>query len=149
MTAVSTDKVREIVGRLPTTRDEDWKYTDLAPAREISVRWLDAYGLNFQGGRAQAFTFDSEKLHDFIQSTGEYALEAWVVPANVSQEDANIISYSGSDTARNFTLGQDLYNYDFYNRIVSTPPRPNGTPFLSSGQNDEEIAEAYENNEIT
>jgi len=107
-----------------------------------SVRWLDTYGLNFQGGRAQAFTFDSEKLHDFIQSTGEYALETWVVPANVSQEDANIISYSGSDTARNFTLGQNMYNYDFYNRVVATPPQPNGTPFLSSGENDEEIAEA-------
>ena len=107
-----------------------------------SVRWLDNYGLNFQGGRAQAFTFDSEKLHDFIQSTGEYAIETWVVPANVSQEDANIVSYSGSDNARNFTLGQNLYNYDFYNRIVATPPRPNGDPFLSSGDNDEEIAEA-------
>jgi len=107
-----------------------------------SVSWLDNYGLNFQGGRAQAFTFDSEKLHDFIQATGEYAIEAWIVPANVSQEEANIVSYSGSDNARNFTLGQDLYNYDFYNRIVATPPRPNGDPFLSSGDNDEEIAEA-------
>jgi len=107
-----------------------------------SVRWLDNFGLDFQGGRAQAFTFDSEKLHDFIQSTGEYAIEAWIVPANVSQEDANIVSYSGSEFARNFTLGQDLYNYDFYNRIVATPPKPNGDPFLSSGDNDEEIAEA-------
>ncbi|MCP4765969.1 MAG: LamG domain-containing protein [Gammaproteobacteria bacterium] len=107
-----------------------------------SVGWLDSYGLNFQGGRAQAFTFDSEKLHDFIQATGEYAIEAWIVPANVSQEQTNIVSYSGSDNARNFTLGQDLYNYDFYNRIVTTPPRPNGDPFLSSGDNDEEIAEA-------
>jgi len=107
-----------------------------------SVGWLDAYGLNFQGGRAQAFTFDSEKLHDFIQASGEYAIEAWVVPANVTQEAANIVSYSGSDSARNFTLGQNMYNYDFYNRVVATPPRLNGDPFLSSGENDEEIAEA-------
>ena len=42
MSAVSTDRIREIVGRLPTTRDEDWKYTDLARARDISTRWLDA-----------------------------------------------------------------------------------------------------------
>jgi Fe-S cluster assembly protein SufD len=41
MTA-SLDKLRDIVGRLPTTRDEDWKYTDLTRAREISSRWLDA-----------------------------------------------------------------------------------------------------------
>jgi hypothetical protein len=107
-----------------------------------SVSWLDTYGLNFQGGRAQAFTFDSEKLYDFIQSSGEYAIETWIVPANVSQEQANIISYSGSDNARNFTLGQDMYNYVFFNRVVATPARPNGDPFLSSGENGEEIAEA-------
>lgn len=42
MRAVATDKVREIVGRLPTTRDENWKYTDLARVRDISLRWLEA-----------------------------------------------------------------------------------------------------------
>ncbi len=130
------------------TRDRTTAFdtSGIEPAVDLtllgSVSWLDNYGLNFQGGRAQAFTFDSEKLHDFIQATGEYAVETWIVPANVSQEEANIVSYSGSDNARNFTLGQDLYNYDFYNRIVATPPRPNGDPFLSSGDNDEEIAEA-------
>ena len=42
MTRPSTDKLRDIVGRLPTTRDEDWKYTDLSRARDITSRWLDA-----------------------------------------------------------------------------------------------------------
>ena len=42
MTRLPTDKAREIVGRLPTTRDEDWKYTDLSRARDITSRWLDA-----------------------------------------------------------------------------------------------------------
>jgi Fe-S cluster assembly protein SufD len=42
MSTISTDRIRDIVGRLPTTRDEDWKYTDLARARDISARWLDA-----------------------------------------------------------------------------------------------------------
>ena len=42
MTRLSTDKLRAIVGRLPTTRDEDWKYTDLSRARDITSRWLDA-----------------------------------------------------------------------------------------------------------
>jgi len=107
-----------------------------------SVKWLTAYGLDFSGGRAQALTFESEKLHTFIQSTGEYAIETWVVPANVVQEDANIVSYSGSDTARNFTLGQDMYNYEFYNRIVASPPQPNGDPFLNSGENNDEFAQA-------
>lgn len=107
-----------------------------------TVSWLSNYGLDFQGGRAQALTFDSEKLHTFIQSTGEYAIEAWVVPANVSQQGSNIVSYSGTDTSRNFTLGQDMYNYDFYNRVVADPARPNGDPFLSTGANDEELAQS-------
>ena len=42
MSAVSADRIRDIVGRLPTTRDEDWKYTDLARAKDISTRWLEA-----------------------------------------------------------------------------------------------------------
>ena len=42
MTRLPTDALQAIVGRLPTPRDEDWKYTDLARAREISERWLGA-----------------------------------------------------------------------------------------------------------
>lgn len=42
MSTPAIDKVRDIVDRLPTTRDEDWKYTDLAKARDISAQWLDA-----------------------------------------------------------------------------------------------------------
>ena len=38
----SIDELRDIVGRLPTTRDEDWRYTDLAAVRDISSRWLAA-----------------------------------------------------------------------------------------------------------
>ncbi len=44
MTRLPTDKLRDIVGRLPTTRDEDWKYTDLSRARDITSRWLEAGG---------------------------------------------------------------------------------------------------------
>jgi Fe-S cluster assembly protein SufD len=42
MTRLPTDELQAIVGRLPTPRDEDWKYTDLSRAREISERWLGA-----------------------------------------------------------------------------------------------------------
>jgi hypothetical protein len=118
---------------------------DTVPEPRDTVTWLGSYGLKFDGGRAQAFTFTSEKMHTFIQATGEYAIEAWVVPSNVTQEDASIVSYSGSDNASNFALTQDLYNYDFYNRIVVLPPgdpEPNGDPALSSGANDEELAQA-------
>jgi len=107
-----------------------------------SVTWVPGYGLEFTGGRAQADTINSDKLYSFLQDTGQYAIEAWVIPANVSQEDANIISYSGGDTSRNFTLSQTLYNYESYNRIDVIPPAPNGDPVLTTGQNDLEIAQA-------
>ena len=42
MTRLPTAELQAIVGRLPTPRNEDWKYTDLARAREISERWLGA-----------------------------------------------------------------------------------------------------------
>ncbi len=107
-----------------------------------SVNWVGGYGLEFTGGRAQADTINSDKLFTYIQTTGEYAIEAWVIPSNVSQQDTNIISYSGGDTARNFTLGQTLYNYEAFNRIDAIPPAPNGDPFLTTGENGEEIAQA-------
>ena len=108
-----------------------------------SVNWVPGYGLEFTGGRAQADTINSDKLFTYIQDTGEYAMEAWVVPSNVSQQDTNIVSYSGGDTTRNFTLGQTLYNYESFNRI-DTPSvgQANGAPMLTTGDSGEEIAQA-------
>jgi len=106
------------------------------------VSWVGGYGLEFTGGRAQANTIASDKLYTYIQDTGEYAIEAWVIPNNVAQQDTNIISYSGGDTTRNFTLGQTLYNYEAFNRIDAIPPAPNGDPFLTTGENGDEIAQA-------
>ena len=67
-------------------------------------------------GKAQASTTASRKFQQLITATGEYSIEAWVVPGNVTQEDARIVSYSGSTTTRNFTMGQTMYNYDFFGR---------------------------------
>ena len=107
-----------------------------------SVNWVGGYGLEFTGGRAQADTMSSDKIFTYLQDTREYAIEAWVIPANVTQEDANIASYSGGDLARNFTLGQDMYNYESYNRVDSGLSNANGDPVLSTGEDDEELAQA-------
>ena len=54
----------------------------------------------------------------------QYSVEAWVIPANTTQEGpARIITYSPGSGARNFTLGQVLYNYDFRNRSVARDRR--------------------------
>jgi len=95
-----------------------------------SYEWLGAFGLDFSGGKAQGDTTTSKRVHDAIRSSGEYSLEAWVIPANVTQEDANIVSYSFGATLRNFTLGQTLYNYNLYNRTNQSDA--NGEAFLST-----------------
>lgn len=95
------------------------------------VEWVSNWGVRINGGRVQGAVEASSKLHRYITQTGEYSVEAWVVPANVTQDGpARIISYSGSNTARNFTLGQTLYNYDFFNRTSTT--NGNGSPILST-----------------
>jgi hypothetical protein len=101
------------------------------------VEWVGGWGIKIDSGKAQGSTTASKKLHDLITATGEYSIEAWVVPANVSQEDAYIISYSGATDERNFTLGQTLYNYDAFNRSTATDF--NGDPALSTADADEDL----------
>ncbi len=86
-----------------------------------AVAWSGGWGLSVgTGGKAQATTTTSRKLSDRIKASGEYTIEAWVAPANVAQEDANIVSYSGGNTSRNFTLGQRAYQYEAYARSSRT-----------------------------
>lgn len=102
------------------------------------VDWVGGYGLDFITGKAQGTTTASRKLANLIRSTGEYSIEAWVVPANVTQEGpARIISYSAGTAARNFTLGQTRYNYDFLHRSGTTDG--NGEPALSTADADERL----------
>ncbi len=103
-----------------------------------NTSWVGGWGIDIVNGKAQASTTTSRKLHDLITATGEYSIEAWVVPANVSQEGpARIISYSAGTEERNFTLGQTLYNYEFLHRSTSTDA--NGDPSLSTADADEDL----------
>lgn len=101
------------------------------------VQWVQGWGITLTSGKAQGSTSDSAKLHDLITATGEYSIEAWVAPANVTQEGSYIISYSAGTTDRNFTLGQTLYNYDFLQRSSTTDA--NGEPAISTPDDDEDL----------
>ncbi len=94
------------------------------------VTWVGGWGVNVRGGKLQGATAASRKLHDLIKATGEYSVEAWVAPANVVQEQAHIVGYSGGTMARNFTLGQTMYDYDLFGRSSTTDA--NGAPELST-----------------
>lgn len=102
-----------------------------------TVNWVGGWGIEIRDGKAQGSTTASRKLFDKIAETGEYSIEAWVAPGNVTQEDARIISYSGGTTARNFTLGQTLYNYDFLHRSSTT--NANGQEALSTDDDAERL----------
>ena len=89
-----------------------------------SYAWLGGYGIDLTGGKALGGSSTSRKLYDLIVPIGEYSIEAWAIPANVTQEDTNIITYSAGNATiqRNFTLDQSLYNYKLFNRINASNP---------------------------
>ena len=99
------------------------------------VTWFGGWGITIADGKAQASTTASAKLFDIIQESGEFSIEAWVVPGNVTQEEARIVSYSAGVTQRNFTLQQTLYDYRFQLRTTETSL--NGDPALSTPAADE------------
>jgi len=113
----------------------------IQPAMDLTLStntsWLGAWGVKFNGGNARASTANSRKLYDLLTATGEYSIEAWVIPENVTQDGpARIITYSGGVDSRNFMLGQTLYNYDFANRN-SIGNDANGMPLVSTPNADE------------
>jgi mono/diheme cytochrome c family protein len=105
--------------------------------------WVGGYGIRLTNGKAQGATTSSKKIHDLISATGEFAIEMWVAPANVTQEGpARIVSYSGGRDRRNLTLGQTLYNYNMLLR--STESDINGMPIFSTADADEDLQAALQ-----
>jgi hypothetical protein len=96
-----------------------------------NVSWVGGWGIAVgTGGKAQALTAPSKKISDMVKASGEFSIEAWAAPANVAQNDAYIVSYSGSATARNATLGQHSMQYEGYVRSDQTST--NGAPPLQT-----------------
>jgi cytochrome c553 len=128
----------------------------VAPAIDLSLNdnaeWVGGWGIELKpggpgepGGHATATSITaSQKLRNQIVNNNAFTIEAWVVPANVTQEGPAIIaSYSFSETERNFSVGQTLYSYEFLNRNTASgldvPSRANGQPTLITDPNDEDL----------
>jgi Concanavalin A-like lectin/glucanases superfamily len=113
-----------------------------------NVTWDQAWGLIFgQGSRAQALTTTSQKIADLIKTTGEYSIEVWAAPANVTQTKANIVSYSGSDTSRDVTLGQSAMQYQASTRSNKTDT--NGAPPLLTSESGDFVQAALQHLVLT
>jgi hypothetical protein len=97
--------------------------------------WVGGWGVQFIEGKAQGSTTASAKLYDLITATGEFSLEIWAAPANVTQDGpSRILSYAGDGSSRNFMLGQTLYDYDTF---VRNDPSEAGGSQLSTPSADE------------
>jgi Concanavalin A-like lectin/glucanases superfamily len=122
-------------GSGPTAYDT----SGVTPAADLSLSgnysWVGGWGIQFgpaQGsmpaGKAQASTSSSAKLAAMIQSSGEYSLEVWAAPADVTQTNAYMLSYSGSNSTRDATLAQAAQQYQGLARSSVTDT--NGMPPL-------------------
>src|SRR5450631_583387 len=105
------------------------------PAADLTISgnvlWAGGWGITVgAGGKAQASTSSSSKIYNLIQATGEFSVEAWVAPALVAVDKSYMVSYSGGDMVRNFTLAQTNQSYDFMMRCSNSVL--NGTPQLQT-----------------
>lgn len=102
----------------------------LALSGEFS--WMASWGVRLVNGKAQGGVNASSKLFEQLAGTGEYTVEAWVAPANVSQEEAWVFGYSGGPDSSNLTLRQSLYNYEAFGRSSVTEQSNAGEPALTT-----------------
>lgn len=98
------------------------------------VTWVGGWGARINSGRLQG---SASKLYDALTLTGEYSIEAWVVPGNVEQDNfSRIVTYAGGGlTGNNFAMAQSTYNYDFLHRSSTTDQ--DGMPAYSTPDDDE------------
>ena len=130
MKAAATDKIREIAGRLPTTRDEDWKYTDLTRSREILSRWLD-------GGAG----IPSALLADRIDAVTRSVDASWFVFRNGQLDDDTAPQEVTVEKLASIPVGENalaelnaaLLRDGLRLRIEESPEKPIGILFIDGG----------------
>ncbi|MGH1439474.1 MAG: LamG domain-containing protein [Cellvibrionaceae bacterium] len=151
-------------GRIETNVIAKWEFRDgsgatsaddtsgISPAMPLSLRgnveWLASGGVRINDGKLQGTTSTSAKLYDRITSSGEFTIEGWFVPLNVTQDGpARIVTYSGDTDRRNFMLGQTLYDYDF--QVRSSVTDSDGLPAVSTPSDDEVLQATLQHVAVT
>jgi Concanavalin A-like lectin/glucanases superfamily len=128
--------------RIDTTADSSGVQPEIPLSLSGDYQLLSSGGLKFTNGRATGLANTSSKLREKLAGAGEYSIEAWVIPGNVTQEDTSIISYSSLNDSRNFMVGQTLYDYDFYNRSSVATEGASGGPIQQTFDEDNDVAQA-------
>jgi hypothetical protein len=105
---------------------------NLRITNEANVAWTPE-GLQINAPTLITSERPAAKIIRACQQTGEITIEAWLKPANVTQDGpARIVGISNSKTQRNFTLGQGLHGNQpsdlFIARLRTTHTSTNGLP---------------------
>jgi hypothetical protein len=113
----------------------------VTPAMDLKLtgaEWLAGQGIKLSGNNSMGLADKaaSQKLLNQIavgaNASGEYTLEAWVLPENITQEGpARILSYSVKPDDSNTSLSQVGYNYIFRTRHDNGTDK-NGNPFTKT-----------------
>jgi hypothetical protein len=102
-----------------------------------AVSWLSGGGLAVEASTLIASDGAATRIIDASQATDELTIEAWVRPANVTQDGpARLVTLSSNSKMRNFTLGQGLWGNkpsDVWDvRLRTTATSKNGVPSVST-----------------
>ena len=109
---------------------------NLQIADTSKVQWLPT-GLNFAAPTIAKSTSSVARLSQALGSSNALTLEAWIDPANLTQDGpARILTLSNGSSLRNFTLGQGLWGgqpSDTFNaRLRTTTTDNDGMPLLTT-----------------
>ncbi len=88
-----------------------------------NVAWAGGWGVTLSGAGQylQATTSTSSKLAQMIGASGQYSVELWIDPANVTQAGADVVDYGDGPTSNNFALAQDAFQYQAYGLSSANP----------------------------
>jgi hypothetical protein len=96
-----------------------------------AVSWINGGGLAINASASIIAQSDETKIVSACKASNELTLEAWIKPANSTQDGpARIVTFSLDSLSRNFTLGQEFSAYDV--RLRTTTTSDNGVPSLAT-----------------
>ncbi|MFT5694038.1 MAG: hypothetical protein ACI9QQ_000008 [Myxococcota bacterium] len=128
----------------------------VSPAMDLDIvnaEWMGAYGLVMDGSRLRSDDDDGQKLYDKIAKpgygTGQYSIEMWVNNANVTQENARILTYGRSSGDRNVSLHQQEYQYGVRNRSMAPGSELDGRIEVATDPDDQDAQETLQHVVIT
>ncbi|MCK5187632.1 MAG: LamG domain-containing protein, partial [Deltaproteobacteria bacterium] len=104
---------------------------NLTVASEAAISWIPGGGLSVDSSTLIESGVAATKVIDAVKASNEITIEAWIKPANNTQEGpARIFTLSSNTSYRNFTLGQQTNTYDVRFRTTSTSL--NGIPSVTT-----------------